>query len=115
MREAVLQPPASGMREFLSKQCSGKGSGFEKVSFADTEPLQLQPQAKPPMDVSTTVQASCTVNTQDLKCKYDQVNSQQLQEKAKLLQKFSEGFVQSGHREKEFQVILLMDKILHYP
>ena len=56
-----------GMRNFIPKQCSGKGAGFEKVSFADTEQLPVEPQPKPPVDISTTAQASCTVNTQDLK------------------------------------------------
>ncbi|OLP89313.1 hypothetical protein AK812_SmicGene29244 [Symbiodinium microadriaticum] len=51
--------------------------------------------------MSTTAEASCTVNTQDLKRKYDQIKSDQLQEKPKmLLQKLSEAFVDEGHTEK---------------
>ena len=58
------------------------------------------------MDMSTTAEASCTVNTQDLKRKYDQIKSDQLQEKPKmLLQKLSEAFVGKGHTEKDFQEI----------
>ena len=91
---------------YLSKGCRGKGAGFEKVSFADQEQLQLEAQAKPPMDMVTTAEASCTVNTQDLKRKYEQIKSDQLQEKPKmLLQKLSEAFVEKGHTEKDLQVI----------
>ena len=76
---------------YLSKGCPGKGAGFETVSFADKEHM------------STTAEASCTVNTQDLKRKYEQIKSDQLQEKPKmLLQKLSEAFVEKGQTEKAF-------------
>ena len=59
-----------------------------------------------PVDMATTAAASCTVNTQELKRKYEQIKSDQLQEKPKmLLQKLSDAFVEKGHTEKDLQVI----------
>lgn len=90
----------------LSKGCRGKGAGFEKVNFADPEHLQLEARAKPPVDMATTAEASCRVSTVELKRKYEQLKSDQLQDKPKMmLRKLREVFVEKGHSEKEFEVI----------